>query len=151
MFAVPYPNRPRRAHDGFTLVELLVVIAIIGILIAIALPLYLNYENGAKNKSSASDVRAAVAAVEQCSADNNALPSAFTATSSPWPVCATQKITLSSGSTVKYIVNSAATAYMLAGYQGSGGTGTTWYCYNSTNGGGIKSETTAVPTSLANC
>ncbi len=65
----------RNDDKGFTLIELLVVVVIIGILIAIAIPLYLNYQKGAKNKSAQSDVRNAVNTVQQCTADNgNALP-----------------------------------------------------------------------------
>ena len=42
------PRIRRRAKDGFSLIELVVVIAILGILIAIALPNFLNVQKDAK-------------------------------------------------------------------------------------------------------
>jgi prepilin-type N-terminal cleavage/methylation domain-containing protein len=54
------------AEDGFTLVELLVVILVIGLLAAIAIPVFFNQTAKAKDTSAKADVRQLAAAVEAC-------------------------------------------------------------------------------------
>ncbi len=131
--------REERAEGdkGFTLIELLVVVVIIGILIAIAIPLYMNYQKGAKNKAAASDTRNAIAVVEQCYADGgNNYPATFTVTTTADITCGTAptqgtgKVNVSPGDSLVY--TPSGTGYTIA--TTAGNPGDKVYTYDSATG-----------------
>ena len=146
--------RKRGSEDrGFTMIELLVVVVIIGVLVAIAVPVYLNYRKGAANKSAQSDVRGAITAVEQFYTDNgNQYPaSVLDRTEGQDLVLAAiggsaQTIKVSPGNILRFVNTSAAgaTSYRICGRNTDGAQ---TYRYDSTAGGSVQQ----VAGSLADC
>ena len=139
--------RIRKAQEesegGFTLIELLVVIIIIGILAAIAIPVFLNQRKKAVDASEKSDVRTIANEEETYFTDNQAYVG-VAAASSPVPIGATN-VQLTTGNQATVTVNAAGDAYCvnvtrIAGQQP--GTYATGWFYIS-NLGGVQPAGTA--------
>ena len=149
--------RAKKDDEGFTLIELLVVVVIIGVLVAIAVPVYLNYRQGAADKSAQSDVRGAISAVEQYYTENgNAYPDApvqvdnknGNTPSKDLKTGSSQKFTVSDKTVLQY-VPAAGGAYKLCATN-DGGSGK-YYLYDSTKGGSVSQDKTITSTNFGTC
>jgi type IV pilus assembly protein PilA len=146
--------RAKKADEGFTLIELLVVVVIIGVLVAIAVPVYLNYRQGAADKSAQSDLRGAISAIEQYYTDNgNTYPLGPTTKQSATfnlgvaPIVG-PKVTLSDKTELFYVPVGTA-AYKVCS-NNTGGSGK-YYIYNSTNGGSVIASTAVTSANFNTC
>ncbi|BCJ52037.1 hypothetical protein Asp14428_35120 [Actinoplanes sp. NBRC 14428] len=149
--------RAKKDDEGFTLIELLVVVVIIGVLVAIAVPVYLNYRQGAADKSAQSDVRSAVSAVEQFYTENgNAYPTAAVEVdntnggtpSKELATGSTQKFTVSDKTKLQYVPGTGG-AYKLCATNDGGSK--KFYLYDSTKGGSVAESKTITTANFATC
>ena len=110
-------------EGGFTLIELLVVIIIIGILAAIAIPMYLSQRQKGWNANAQSDLRNAAVAQESYFTDHAAYTNNGAGELAAAGYNKSANITLS-------VISATSSHYCMSAVHTSGGS--TWYMSNDT-------------------
>jgi type IV pilus assembly protein PilA len=148
--------RIRKSMDekdqGFTLIELLVVIIIIGILAAIAIPVFLNQRKKAVDASIKSDLRTVATQMETYFTDAQTYPTAVATSAAPATgvnsvTVGADLVTLSSGNVVSVVIGT--TSYAVCGYnlKATASTTATSYLYQS-NAGGLQAAKGTCPATM---
>jgi type IV pilus assembly protein PilA len=134
----------KKKDKGFTLIELLVVIIIIGILAAIAIPIFLNQRKKGVDASIKSDLKQFATQVETYYTDNQSFPTDADAAQGGAGLdidLSGEKVTVSKANVLAYDVN--GNRYVICGSNpNSSATGGKFFVYIS-DGGGLQDQTQA--------
>ena len=150
-----FRKRMDESEEGFTLIELLVVIIIIGILAAIAIPVFLSQKSKGYEASMKSDLRTVAQEVESQNVDNqnyalttfgtgtltDGTSNVTAGTTVAQPVGGNPNVSLSAGNTITWIGGKGVnTAFCLKAT--SSKTAAIWW-YSSDKGGLLANASTA--------
>ncbi len=145
--------RKKPGDEGFTLIELLVVIIIIGILAAIAIPVFLSQRKKAVDASMKADLRNVATVVETYATDHEGSYPAnadVTQASNVITIASTpENLTqlISNGNNVTYVQTASGAAFCMTAARASGAQPSTQTWVYKSDAGGLQpsSVTTCAP------